>query len=89
MSPKERFKASKELTNGFNDRIDSNQMQAAFDAAMLQMTAALGVANTPEQAVANCHRVEGAQMFLLALKTLNSDVDKPLRKPDGNLNHSV
>ena len=89
MSPKERFKTDKNLVSGFNDSIDSAKMQAAFDAAMLEMISGLSIAVTPEQAVANHYRVEGAQKFLNTLKNLNSDTTAKTRVDTGNLTHKT
>jgi hypothetical protein len=89
MSPRERFRADKELVSGFNDLIDSSRMQSAFDAAMLEYQSSLKIAITPEEATANWYRIEGAQKFLLTLKLLNTSVDASKRVDTQKLDYKV
>jgi len=84
-SPKDRFRENPDLVKGFNDIVDSNQMNAAFDAAMMQMTMSLGMTNEHPVAAANAFRLQGAQMFLANLKTLNTAVLPTKPKTDTNL----
>lgn len=84
-SPKEQFRGNKDLVSGFNDIVDSRQMTAAFDAAMLQLQYSLGIPDDQQKAAANAFRLQGAAMYLATLKTLNSAPPPPPPKPNDNL----
>lgn len=72
MSARERFQENKDLVTGYNDLIDSARMTAAMDAALITFVEKFSTSNTVEEAAANAWRLEGAQKFLLYLKTLNT-----------------
>lgn len=86
MSARERFRASKTLVAGYNDTVDSDRMQAAFDAAMLHFMDTLSVAKSPDEAVANNYRAEGALRVIGIIKNLNAEIEKVKRPNTGNLN---
>lgn len=88
MSPKERFRAEKATTEGFNDLVDSTRMQIALDAAMLEMQGKLQRANDSVTAAANQWRIEGAQMFRNILENLNREPQRPTPQSEG-LNYRV
>ena len=73
MSPRQRFQQNRELVTGYNDIVDSNRMQSAFDAAMLHFIDSLPTAVNHETAIAHAYRVEGARKFLDILKNLNTE----------------
>lgn len=84
-SPKERFRENADLIRGYNDRIDSAQMTAAFDAAMMQLSMSFGIPNDPQVAAANGYRLQGARMYLANLLTLNTSEMPTSVKEDTNL----
>ena len=80
-SAKERFKTS-DHAKGWNDLVDSDQFQAAIDAARLEFHASLGT--PPDMASAACNewRRQGARDFLFVLLNLTT-TNEPTRKPSG------
>ena len=88
MTPRAKFRANRAFTRGYNDLILGDQLQAALDAATLQLNASFPWATDPQQAAANRYRLEGAIMLRTILENLNTS-DTPIApdKTTSNLSH--
>lgn len=89
LTPRDKFRSDRALTRGFNDTISSSQMQAALDAASLEMDLKLVVANDVTTAAANRWRKEGADLFRRILENLNSEAVAPTPITTSTLNHDT
>ena len=89
MSPRETFRANKGLTRGYNDLIDSAQMQAALDTATREYDYTMQPGVDVTTAAANHWRKQGADAFRRILENLNVSVAAPTPKTSYGLDQKV
>jgi hypothetical protein len=89
MTPREKFRANRSLTKGYNDLIASAQVQSALDAAMLEYDQSMTIARDITEAAANRWRKEGADAFRRMVENLNADSSSPSPAPSGQLIHQT
>lgn len=89
MTPREKFRQDRSLTRGYNDLITGPQMQAALDAAELEMDRLVVTTGDVSAAAAHRWRREGANWFRQILENLNASTVPPVAKPTAALDHQV
>lgn len=88
-SPKAFF-AKGPMAQPWSEIASSDLFRAAASAAMLQMQANLGMAQTGVDAAANCYRLEGARTFLaIAMNLTTPPSPAPEKSKRENLDHSL
>jgi hypothetical protein len=89
MTPREKFRQNRALTRGYNETIGGDQMQAALDAASLELDNSFGITSDINSAAADRWRREGANMLRIILENLNASAASPTRSTAGQLDHHV
>lgn len=87
MNARERFYSNKTFVEGYTDLIESDRMQNALDAAMIEFHSSLKSPTGTEDAAANEWRRQGALLFRSSLERLGNSLKEPKHNPTGNLNH--
>ena len=89
MTPREKFRQNRSFTKGYNETINSDQIQAALDAASLQYDHSMAPAVDVTTAAANRWRKEGADTYRKILENLNADSVAPPPTTVTRLDHNV
>lgn len=87
MNARERFYSNKTFVEGYTDLIESDRMQSALDAAMIEFHSRLKVPDDPQSASANEWRRQGAILFRSILEQLALSGKSPSKPVGGNLDH--
>ena len=89
MSPRDKFRANRSLTRGYNDVIFSHQFQTAFDAASMEYDQSLTIAADVTTAAANRWRKEGADAYRRIVENLNNNAAAAQPALAGQLDHKL
>jgi hypothetical protein len=89
MTPREKFRQDRSLTRGYNDLIGGTQMQAALDAAELELDRLVVTTGDVSAAAAHRWRREGANWFRQILENLNASIIPLTTKNTGALDHKA
>jgi len=87
MTARERFYSNKAFVDGYTDLIESDRMQYAMDAAMLEFHDRLKAPTDEKDAAANEWRRQGVILFRAILEGLCVKGKAPTPVRQGNLDH--
>lgn len=89
ITPRAIFRADKELSKGWQDRVDSKQFEAAVTAALAEYTLRLPFPDTMASASAQAYGIQGARHVLEILMNLMMPEQPAKASIPQNLDHRV